>query len=264
MDDFSIKSARAKLKWAAKLLDDLDELRVDYIDTFVDEVSLREVRMFKLDGVQFSRDFIDDIPDIPDEIPRMAGDAMHNVRSALDHVACACVIANGSTVEKQHAFPIYSARPVGDRLRSFNRTVEGMAKGHIEAIKRLQPYENPHTPEARKLIALTLLDNTDKHHTDIPIFPTCVGPAEGEKMITDRPLAKGERVNYGVYTGGDLRKFPEVVEIHPPRNCRAWVPLQFDLAFGRLEIRMAELREIRAYVVGIVESFGPILDKPVP
>jgi hypothetical protein len=261
VDDFSIKSARGKLKRAAKLLDDLQEQRDDYIDQFVETVQRREVP--SLDG-QSSRVFIEGIPDMPNEIANVAGDAMHNARSALDHVACAFVIASGNAVKKQHAFPIYSARPTGDKLRAFERTIQGMDARHVEAIKHLQPYENPATPEARKLIRLAVLDNTDKHQSDIPIVATCIGPAEDHKVITNRPLKMGERVNYGVNTGGDLRRFPEVVEIHPPRDCRAWVPLEFDLAFGHSDVHMAELREIRAYVVGIVESFGPVLDQPSP
>jgi hypothetical protein len=263
MDDFSIRSARAKLKRAETLLGELQDLRDNYIDTFVATVRIEERQILR-GGSEGTVCLARDVPELGEEAGLVAGDAMHNVRSALDHVACACVLVNGEPVTDKNAFPIRDKRPgcAFDDLPA----VQGMSDNHIRAIERVQPYIDPSSTDSRKLVRLAALDNADKHRIDIPTWPTCVGVVEGEKIVTSRPLdkAKGEHVIYSVSKGGDLRRFPETAEIHPPAKCHAWVPLEYDLAFGHAEVHMAELREIRAYVVGIVESFGPILDRPVP
>jgi hypothetical protein len=265
LDDRNIKSARGKLKRAASLLDELDRLRGDYLTEFLASVVQHEVQVMEPDG-EWTVTLMEQVPEVPDEIANIAGDAMHNVRSALDHVACACVVSNGNAVTKQNAFPIRSKRPGGKKPIPFDTlpAVKGMGAKHIKAIENLQPYANPGTPETRKLIQLAVFDNADKHVVDILTFPTCTGPLQGAKILTDRPLKKNEFVESLVYEGRNLLKHPEVVRIKAPPDSHGWIPLECDLAFVYPRVQIRELREIRAYVVGIVESFGPILDGFVP
>src|ERR1700680_4518918 len=63
--------------------------------------------------------------EIDPSIALMAGDILHSLRSALDHLACHLVQAAGKPVSDQVMFPIFR----GDKIDepSFSRKVEGMS-----------------------------------------------------------------------------------------------------------------------------------------
>jgi hypothetical protein len=88
------------------------------------------------------------------------GDAVHNMRSALDYLACELVIKNGGTVTDWTQFPIY------DRKHKFvkgsPRRVAGMSSKAATLIETLQPYYRP-VPSEHPLAVLAYLSNGDKH-----------------------------------------------------------------------------------------------------
>ena len=88
----------------------------------------------------------------------MAGDAIHNLRSALDHLAWQLVLANGQTPGNQTAFPIFddAARYQAGR----NRYIQGMAQSAVDAIDATKPYKGGNDA----LWVLHRLDIADKHH----------------------------------------------------------------------------------------------------
>src|SRR5690349_1920178 len=45
----------------------------------------------------------------PPDVGLIAGDAIHNLRSALDHLACQLVLANGNVPSRQTCFPIFDS-----------------------------------------------------------------------------------------------------------------------------------------------------------
>jgi len=109
----------------------------------------------------------------PDCLGLLVGDAVHNLRSALDHVAFELALkgaqAIGHTMTSEQARRIQY--PVVDCSTDFKsqlnrgclRYVESVPKAFIE---RHQPYNlNPEHPERTVLACLASLDNTDKHRT---------------------------------------------------------------------------------------------------
>lgn len=94
----------------------------------------------------------------PAEIGLIAGDVAHNLRSALDHLAYALVIASGGTPTKQTAFPIYDD-PAKYKAHS-RRQVEGMAQTAKDVIDGIAPYKGSDD----YLWGLHALDIADKHH----------------------------------------------------------------------------------------------------
>jgi hypothetical protein len=116
------------------------------------------------------------------DIPAIAGDAVHNLKSALDHLAFQLVDAgvesgiprNGKWEDIQ--FPI-SHSPDAYKSRKL-RYVEGARREAIEAIDRLKPYKDGNDA----LWLLYKLDNADKHSF---IF------AIGEDIIMDGVAFKG-------------------------------------------------------------------------
>jgi hypothetical protein len=93
------------------------------------------------------------------------GDAVHNLRSALDHLACALAeLENPTASETGHSgieFPIYISEG------KFNRTgaakIKKLATPAQDEIKSLQPYKAGDNARFQHLWALHQLDIIDKH-----------------------------------------------------------------------------------------------------
>jgi hypothetical protein len=97
------------------------------------------------------------------EIPAIAGDVVHNLRSALDHLAFQLVSVGVESGEVRTEnwtdiqFPIFHS-PDGNEPRK-RRCIQGARREAIEAIDALKPYKNGNPA----LWLLRNLDNTDKH-----------------------------------------------------------------------------------------------------
>lgn len=107
---------------------------------------------------------------IPPEIPLVTGDAIHNLRTAFDHLACAAVRGAGGHVTPKTEFPIWrkAGSPTAQEYEAIVvRKVEGAPKVFIEALLTLQPYEGGHH---EPLWAIDYLDITDKHKLLIEAF----------------------------------------------------------------------------------------------
>ncbi len=102
----------------------------------------------------------------PEDIGVIVGDIAHNLRSALDHLACQFVIGNGCTPTTQTAFPIFSEDPKATEksLNKWKPMVKGMSPAAIRFIEDCQPYKIRHLPDPHHLSILSALSNWDKHH----------------------------------------------------------------------------------------------------
>jgi hypothetical protein len=123
----------------------------------------------------------------PPEIPAIAGDIAHNLRSALDHLAFHLVhvgVGFGETPPKTWAdiqFPIFNS------LNSYEagkgRRIQGARREAIEAIDRLKPYKGGN----HALWLLRNLDNTDKHSFILPIGENVI--VGGVSLKADEPCS---------------------------------------------------------------------------
>lgn len=109
--------------------------------------------------------------EVPPEIAPIIGDVMFNLRSALDHLAYALVIANNKKPSARTEFPIFYS---SDRFKGIGKTerdrwttgldkMAGMSKPAQALIESLQPY-NARVPKREALWLLHELHITDKHH----------------------------------------------------------------------------------------------------
>lgn len=110
------------------------------------------------------------------------GDALHNLRSALDHLACACVIARGGTPDRTQ-FPILLKETGFEgKLREDLGKAGPVA---IDLVRALSP-----TPTGNSMLAaLHQLDVADKHRLILPVACTMdvtiqVGGFEGKPVVT--------------------------------------------------------------------------------
>jgi hypothetical protein len=112
----------------------------------------------------------------PPEWGPLLGDFVHNLRSALDHLAIALVLSNKPTAKvKSIAFPMFAQdpfrpnAPAADKA-AWKKRVKGMSTQQVAAIKAVQPFNNPLPANlADTLTVLNTLSNTDKHRRLIPV-----------------------------------------------------------------------------------------------
>jgi hypothetical protein len=164
------------------------------------------------------------ITPIPPDIRLIAGDAIQNLRSALDYLACALVRANNSEPSKQVALPISESEPLTKKEQAaFARQVDGMRQDAIDAIKAIKPYKGGNDT----LWRLHRLNIIDKHRL-LMAAGTCVSrvnsgfdrgmrkyfleggaPPEAATIIEDRfPLKAGDKFTFNV---------PEADVYHEPQ-----------------------------------------------
>lgn len=79
---------------------------------------------------------------IPPQLRIIAGDAIQNLRSALDYIVYALVYAHSGKRSTKVEFPISDCEPLTEKQQSrFAGKVEGMRQDAIEAIQRIKPYK---------------------------------------------------------------------------------------------------------------------------
>jgi len=104
------------------------------------------------------------LPAVPDEFGVILGDAVHNLRSALDHLANAIIVGQRMTPNDNTAFPILTSAPTrkGDGSPSFPNLNPKVDMAVRRMIDEVQPYKRA-TPALHDLAILHALDITDKH-----------------------------------------------------------------------------------------------------
>lgn len=103
---------------------------------------------------------------LPCEIPLIIGDAIHNVRSALDLAACEIVVIAGGTPTKRTNFPFHKSR---QELEAIINSGEIKIAG-ADIIDLILNVIKPYKGGNDALYGLHQLDITDKHRLLIPIF----------------------------------------------------------------------------------------------
>jgi len=113
---------------------------------------------------------LDRVPAVPAVLSAIAGDAIHNLRVSLDHLAWQLVIATGGTPRRGWggtAFPIREQPPKPDPGGDFRPQINpGVPEALREILDEVQPYKRakPAKPEHHELAVLNQLDVSDKHH----------------------------------------------------------------------------------------------------
>jgi hypothetical protein len=104
--------------------------------------------------------------DVPDSLPLIVGDAVHNLRSALDHLAHHLVcVGNSSPGPFTHVyFPI--AKDATEYITTRDRKIEGMGNNAIKAIDTIEPYGGG---SGEIFWHLHCLDIIDKHRLLITV-----------------------------------------------------------------------------------------------
>jgi hypothetical protein len=101
----------------------------------------------------------------PTDLALVIGDYLHNLRSALDHLAWELVIASGGKPSPRTEFPIYKDARVYQRKTS-GIAIRPCIAPHVGTfIEGLQPYHQGDDALLHPLWILHELSNIDKHRT---------------------------------------------------------------------------------------------------
>lgn len=204
------------------------------------------------------------------------GDFVHNLRSALDHLAIALVRSNKPNANiSKTAFPFEKTDPFASnappaRQEAWKRMVKGMSVKQVAAIKAVQPYNNP-LPEGllNTLSVLNDLSNADKHRTRVSFGPVGGGVVTvtarkmedwklGECIWCTTPLQFQTGTEVARFSVMPLRSDPDM-EV----DVGAEMPISVTLAEGVLKVPLPPgtnidevLRFLFTRVLDIVNDFA--------
>jgi hypothetical protein len=228
--DSRIVLVRAKVERAKQHLHSLEEQLVPYRD--------------KTQPVQYTGSKIDGIISLPllsFNILTTAGDVVHNLRTALDHLAHQLVLVGTpeGIPARQVEFPILDSKEDYEKRKAAK--THGMRADAIQAIDDLKPYKegNP------ALWRLRELDNIDKHRMILSVGEAC--------------LLEGDWVGWAPYLLKAHEPHFEDVQDSPETDLKSSELLGDPEIIGRKKLQPT-LREMVTYVNYIVEMFRPQLE----
>jgi hypothetical protein len=151
----SSEPSRLKVERAKKHVSDIDHEIRAFGDTRPYVIGAKPHRILALRHTTL---FVESVDPVPLQISLIVGDAIHNLRSALDHLVWQLVLANRKHPTTKNSFIIEDPAKESDS-RTFDRKVEGIDTRAKELIRAMQPRNSgDHT-----LWHINELDNADKH-----------------------------------------------------------------------------------------------------
>jgi len=195
---------------------------------------------------------ITDVAEVPVSVPLFIGDALQNLRSSLDYLACELVLAANPTNDiRQTAFPIFETAK--DYTSRSPRKVAGMRQDAVDKIASFKPYKGGNDT----LWRLHALNNMDKHRLLVTCVATATmrtgsGQEDGIPTLTTEFFRRGIPLKKGTKFVLPIAKDEDNSKIH----CE----ITFDepgIVEG--ESVTAVLEEISNSVTDLYLSFAPLL-----
>jgi len=212
-----------------------------------------------------------DEPRVPPAFALLAGDVVHNLRSALDHLAYALCVGGpgfGSLSvgqQRQIAYPICAAGATPYNALNVRAIIAASAKpGAIDAIDATEPYKGGVGDLIRQI---HILDNTDKHrllvtmavrspHLDHAAYYKKIAASTGAIFI---PMFLQDLAPLTRLKAGDV-VFREPLEIEPHELMELAFPVAFDEMGISATHTMGELlHDMTQLVRSIIPPFEVLL-----
>lgn len=210
-----LRGALLKIRWAKKHIADLSEARIRFLG------NNRYFGTPKFNAETNRTEFIlGDIPEVCPEIRMLLGDVVHNLRTALDHLACELVRSVGVDEPKVY-FPICESEKVY-KADSGGKT-KGMPPEAKDLIDRLCPYGGGD----HLLWGLHQLDIIDKHRL---LLTTTMKTGSWSMTLDQTPR------NYSVAFISALKAGDVIGEIDGNTESDKQMSVTADIAFGEPEV----------------------------
>jgi hypothetical protein len=154
---------RAKVEWAKKHIRDVDTIVQSFRDS--DPYGVR-VEDDSQTGDKIQRLHFRSL--IPAALPLAVGDAIHNLRAALDHLVRQLVLANtGTPIDGPGGTQFPMSQNAAAYHAALTRKVQGVSPAAQSLLESVQPYQSGYSD----LAILHELDIIDKHHLQLsPAF----------------------------------------------------------------------------------------------
>lgn len=192
-----IVNVRHKLQRARKHLIDLRAAVEAFCESSPYKISAKP---HALAQIRHTTLYVESIRPLPPEIPLIIGDAIHNMRSCLDHLAWQLVLANGNTPDRYTYFPILD--PAKDPAPAVQAGLgKGMSDDAIALIRQLQPRASGRN----ELWQLHQVDIVDKHRL---VIAAILADAGWEVKAT-----AGGSIEFPVLYSFPLRAGSEIVNL---------------------------------------------------
>ncbi len=186
----------------------------------------------------------------------IVGDAIYNLRSALDHTVWRLVESNGQTPTQETQFPIWAKEETWPKEKA--RRLRGVNPEAQTIIEFAQPCLKKHVWRNRTLSSFRDLSNIDKHrHLHLVVSAT-----SGGFFSHALPVSVGVNKQYFIYEG-PVQKDTILARIPSEYVDVDFAPLM-DIAFGQ-SAQLAEdtvyvaLVSFRYVVANIIGSLRPFI-----
>jgi hypothetical protein len=213
-------------------------------DAFINESANRELVNYDAESAEAFRRFHKDRI-VPPRLSVLTGETLYQLRSSLDHLACALILKDGGTLTLKSQFPIERFEPIEkDDLRRYEGQIKGITRPAVlTAIEELQPWKRGNARDAHWLAILKKFSNIDKHRS-LLLHVTVVQPQITYSTIWERTGFTGESfsIDYGAeVTPGRHEIFGDAYEIvNVQRRLTPFVafhqwpgaPYEFPVAYG--------------------------------
>lgn len=194
----------------------------------------------------------------------LIGDVVHNLRSALDHLAWQLVLLNGGEPSWRTQFPIYNDEEGFRRAQGGQSQISGMSDEDQQLVEELQPFQHPAGEEKpHHLVVLQSLSNVDKHRV---VHTTLVQTAGSQFRIhglEDVSGIAGIAPQFGpLVDGAELARIGVVADGPEPR-LTVDAELDLDVVFADEDSPVYDenvpgvLLELREYVGELLGRFVP-------
>lgn len=187
---------------------------------------------------------------IPSSIALTAGDAIHNARSALDHMAAMFTALGGGNIDR-------AAFPIPKKGEGIVGVIADKTPQASPRARRFMQRLHPHKGGNARLWLLHSLDLSDKHRQIVPVGAAHASIAIAPKLgAAPNPVA--QTMQFGNITGGfvlDGDVFFTIPEaLYPYLDIRP----TFDIRFGGLD--GPQDREITLMISDLIEYVEKILN----
>ena len=245
-----IDRIRLKVERAKEHIADLDNAIRRFSESDPYEISTKEKKA--IEHIAF---YVAKINPVPDHISLILGDAVHNLRSALDHLAWQLVEAGGRIPDRDTMFPIcqipknYAAALKGGKIKGVHPNAEKL-------ISAMQPYPT----RDQTLWEINRLDIGDKHQLIVTVALLYKGWAVNT-LASGNVLEFPQGAPYPLVAGDELFNLPTSTYI---REDHKNFNLSVDVAFGESEIVAGKpiletVKKMADFVDGLVTQFEVFL-----